>query len=310
MRTGLLAGLLTTLLVSNAQADREVIAPTGKTRKPATMIPKDIRAKLNVVYTRYGKRAMHLDLFTPTNVKVPIPAIVVIHGGGWLKGSKDKFRAMAIALAKKGYISAAVEYRLGGEAKFPAAIHDCNNAVKYLRANAKKLGLDPNRIGAVGGSAGGHLVGLMAAAPHVAKLQSDGGKSKVSSQLQAAIVLAGPLELATGPVAERSRKQPKKSNSNRWLGKTVDEAPDLYRLASPYTHLSKKTPPMLFMAGDRDKPERNAATRKKLKTLGIATGIVVVKDAKHGCWNREPYFTPMVKEMDAWFRKHLRGEER
>ena len=128
----------------------------------------------------------------------------------------------------------------------------------------------------------------------------------VTSQLQAAIVLAGPLELATGPVAEKSRKQPDKSNANKWFGKTIDQAPELYRQASPITHVSAKTPPMLFMAGELDNPGRNAATRKKLTALKIPTGIVVVKKGRHGCWNREPYFTPMVEQMDRWFKAHLK----
>ncbi|MFQ5733583.1 MAG: alpha/beta hydrolase fold domain-containing protein [Planctomycetaceae bacterium] len=293
-------------LSCDAPAQRIVIAPKGKAGRPSAKVPGNVAAKLDVVYARYGKRAMRLDLFTPRGKTGPLPAIAVVHGGGWLKGNKQKFRALAIALAKRGYVTAAVGYRLGGEAKFPAGIQDCNAAVRYLRANAKRLGIDPERIGAVGGSAGGHLVGLMATAPHVKAFQGDGGNAGASSQLQAAIVMAGPLELATGPVAEKSRKQPDKSNANKWFGKTVDQAPELYKQASPITHVSRHTPPMLFMAGEFDKPARNAATRKKLAALKIATGIVVVKRGRHGCWNREPFFTPMVVQMDRWFAKHLK----
>lgn len=276
--------------------------PKGKLQSD---LPDSTTQKLNVVYAQYGQRKMQMDIFAPKNAR-KLPAILVVHGGGWLKGDRVRFRPMAMALAARGYVTAAIEYRLGGEAKFPAAIHDCNAAVRYLRAHAEKYGIDPNRIGAVGGSAGGHLVGLMATAPDIASLQGDGGNSGVSSAIQSAIVLAGPLELATGPVAERSRKYPEKSNSNQWLGKTVDEAPELYKLASPFTHIGKNTPPILFMAGEFDNPERNEASREKLRKHGITTGIVIVERGKHGCWNQEPWFSPMVAEMDVFFRKTLR----
>jgi len=175
-----------------------------------------------------------------------------------------------------------------------------------LRANAKSLGIDPDQIGAVGGSAGGHLVGLIAAGSDVEAFQGNGGNQDFSSRLQAAIVLAGPLQLATGPVADRSRKEPQKSNANKWLGKTVDEAPELYKLASATTHLSKQCPPILFMAGEFDKPERNQATREALSQLGVETGIVVVPGGKHGCWNRHPFFLPMIDEMHQFLSRTLR----
>jgi acetyl esterase/lipase len=274
--------------------------------RPSSEVPDSIESKLDVVYARNGDRAMRMDLFYPKRRSQELlPAILVVHGGGWLNGDKEKFRPLAIELASRGFVTAAVEYRLGGESRFPAAIHDCNAAVRHLRAHAKALGVDPERIGAVGGSAGGHLVGLMAAAAQVESLQGEGGNQDYSSRLQSAIVLAGPLELAAGPVADRSRQEPQKSNANKWFGKTVDEAPELYKLASATTHLSEQCPPILFMAGEFDKPERNLETRRKLMSLGVETGIVVVRGGKHGCWNRHPFFLPMIDEMHLFFGRTL-----
>lgn len=293
------AGTMTT------RAAKPPARKSSRSTRPSTALPANVTEKLDVVYARYGKRELHLDLFSPSENAQRRSCLVVVHGGGWLKGNKSKFRALALALAARGYVTAAIEYRLGGEARFPAGIQDCNAAVRFLRAHADRYGIDPRRIGAVGGSAGGHLVGLMATAPHVKAFQGNGGNPRQSSRLQAAVVMAGPLELATGPVADRSRKFPKRSNANRWLGKTIDEAPDLYRKASPITYISEKTPPILFMAGEQDHPERNAATRSKLKALNIETGIYVVKGARHGCWNRNPWFTPMVDRMDKFFSHTL-----
>ena len=186
----------------------------------------EIDVERDVVYAVNGDRKMTADVFVPSGKpKRPRPAVLVIHGGGWLKGNKSKFHYISVALARRGYVAVSVGYRLGGEATFPAAGHDCNAATRWLRSQAKRYGVDPNRIAAVGGSAGGHLVGLMAAAPHVAQLQGEGGHAGVSSALQAAVVLAGPMQLTSGSVARKSREQPASSNANKWFGKTLDEAP-------------------------------------------------------------------------------------
>ncbi len=280
-------------------------AQLAHSKRPPTTIPATLDAHLDVVYATVGDRKLLADIFVPKNKPGPLPAVVVVHGVGWLNGDKTKFRALAVALASRGYVTAAIEYRLGGEAKFPAGIQDCNASVRFLRANAEKFKVDPQRIGAVGGSAGGHLAGLMAAAPHIPELQGDGGAAKQSSRLQAAIVMAGPMEMLTGPVAERSRKQPVRSNSNQWLGKSVDEAPELYRLADAHVQFSKDAPPVLFMVGEFDKPERNQPTRDKLKSLGVWTGLKVYKNGKHGCWNQLPWFNDMVADMDAFFKARM-----
>ncbi len=290
------------------QLSPEIDYPAGVAKRPSTVLPPGVKANLDVVYAQDGDRELLADIFLPPskaeNTK-GAPAVVIVHGGGWLKGDKQKFRALALALAARGYVTAAVEYRLGGEAHFPAAIHDCNAAVRFLRRNAAKYGIDADRIGAVGGSAGGHLVGLMAAGSHVEALQGDTSKGG-SATIQAAIVMAGPMQLSTGDVAERSRKNPARSNTYHWLGKTLDDALELYRLASPYQHLTKETPPLLFMVGDKDRPERNQPTRDKLKSLGVATGVKIYKDGAHGCWNTNPYFGEMVADMDAFFQQHLK----
>lgn len=137
------------------------------------------------------------------------------------------------------------------------------------------------------------------------KLQGDGGNAGVSSKLQAAIVMAGPMQMTTGSVAERSRKEEAKSNSNRWLGKTIDEAPDLYELADAFVHIDETSPPILFMTGEHDNPERNAPSREKLKAAGVWSDVRVYSEGKHGCWNRLPWFDAMVDDMAAFFKERL-----
>ncbi|MBL4886139.1 MAG: SMP-30/gluconolactonase/LRE family protein [Planctomycetaceae bacterium] len=280
---------------------------SNKSKRPATAIPENITASLDVTYAQYGSRKVLADLFVPAEKSSqPRPAIVVVHGGGWLHGDKTKFRALAVQLATQGYVTMAIEYRLAGEAKFPAAIHDCNAAVRYLRAHADQYGIDPNQIGAVGGSAGGHLVGLMATASDVSELQGQGGWSDFSSKLQSAVVMAGPMEMATGSVAERSISSPASSNSNIWLGKTIKEAPELYRLADAHLSISKNDSSILFLVGEKDKPQRNQPSRDKLKELGITTEVVVYPGARHGCWNQLPWFNDVVADIDRFFQNELK----
>jgi len=292
-----LVALLCTLLIGASVAHAQPVE---------SAVTDDIVHHANLVYANYGSRKMRLDLFVPKRSTGAAPTIVVVHGGGWLQGNKTQFHALAQALATRGYVTAAIEYRLAFEAEFPAAIQDCNAAVRWLRNKGQPFGADPNRIGAVGGSAGGHLVGLMAAAPHIRQFQGGGGHADQSSVLQAAAIMAGPLELVSGPVAKRSREQPQQSNANRWFGKTIDEAPQLYHQASPFTHLSPSSPPFLFLVGQHDEPLRNLASRQRLREVGVTADVRVYKDGKHGCWNRHPWFGPMVDDLDEFFTAVLK----
>lgn len=290
------------------------LQPDNPTR-PSTAWPSHLEARLDVVYAQYGQRKLLADLFLPEeaqraaqadshSTQTGLPGIVVVHGGGWVKGDKTKFRALAIELANRGYVTMAIEYRLAGEAKFPAAMHDCQAAVRYLRTHAAEYGVDPDWIGAVGGSAGGHLVGLLATGYDHPELQGTGGWPEVSSRPSAAVVMAGPLDIATGPVAERSRLPRAVSFANVWFGASIDENPDLYHLADAREKISAGDPPMLFLVGELDNPERNAPARAALKELGIDTDVIVYPGAKHGCWNQLPWIHQFANDIDVFFRKH------
>jgi acetyl esterase/lipase len=280
--------------------------PTPNAIKPTGLQLQnyDSVVRTEAVYLRLGDRELKMDLFSPRDSDHDLPCVVVVHGGGWLKGGRSKFYPLAEALAARGYVAVAIEYRLGGEAKFPAAVQDCFAAVKYLRTNAKNHRINPEKIAAVGGSAGGHLVGLLATAPDHPAFQHE-SHAHASAAIQTAVVMAGPMDLATGPVAERSRKDPDHSNSNQWLGKTIDEDLPLYQLASPISHITASCPPMLFMTGEYDAPERNVATRDRLRELGISTEILVYQQGKHGCWNQHPWFDSMVEDLHQFLCKSL-----
>ena len=267
--------------------------------------PESVRAELDITYGKTPEQELKLDVYRPKSGGDKLPACVLVHGGGWTKGDKEKFRPLAIALAEKGYVVASIEYRLAPAAKYPAGVRDCSLAVRWVRANTARFGADPARIGAWGGSAGGHLAGLLAAAPaHGSFL--NGELKDVSAAVQATCIMAGPTDLTNEKFVEALRRAKDKSNSYQWLGKFYDDAPELYREASPITHFTKATGPILFLTGDLDNPDRDAAGMAKLQSLGVPTRQVILKDAKHGCWMQHPGFEQCVDAVDAWFKEHLK----
>ncbi len=308
--------LLSTVLTAHGQVSQQIkskvteeLKKRGLQQQPATSLVSetdDLVVHENVVYSRLGERSLRMDIFRPKSDD-KAPAIMVIHGGGWLKGSKEKFHPLARYLAQYGYVTAAVEYRLGTEALFPAAIQDCNTATRFLRKSSEKYSIDPDRIGAIGGSAGGHLVGLMATSGSNTKLLGT-AHADYSSALQSAIVLAGPLDLLTGPVAEKSLSMPTASNSNKWIGKRVDQDPITYKLASPLYHINAQTCPIHFLLGEHDHPERNIASRQALAKHEIASQLRVYRFGLHGCWNNGPWFYPLADDAARLFGIDLKAE--
>lgn len=278
----------------------------GQTRRePLPSDPPDtVKAELDLTYGTTAEQELKLDVYRPKSEAV-LPACVIVHGGGWTGGDKERFRPLAIALAERGYVVANVEYRLAGVAKYPAGVQDCLLAVRWLRANAERFGADPDRIGAWGGSAGGHIVGMMAGSLPPDRFLTAELKD-FSPAVQASCIMAGPTDLTNETFVTNLRKAGEQSNSYQWLGRLYDEAPDLYREASPLTHFTKETGPVLFLTGDLDNPARDTAGLEKLKSLGVATEQVVLKDAKHGCWMQRPWFEQCVDAVDAWFRAHLK----
>jgi pectinesterase len=269
-------------------------------------LPAGVAVLTDLVYGSYGKRELRLDLFAPNEGDGPYPAVVFVHGGGWDSGNKTEYRPFAQQLAARGYVCVCIEYRLSGEAKFPAAVQDCKAAVRWLRANARKHKIDPDHIGAVGGSSGGHLVGLLATSGGAAQFEGDGGNPSESSAVQAAVNMAGTMDMTMPHFIERVRKDPK-DHAARFLGATYDDNPKLYAAASPISYINCCTPPMLFMDGEHDKPAfRTEASRKRLKQLGITTDLIVVKDGPHAFWLFEPWFTPTVEQVDKFLAKALK----
>jgi pectinesterase len=278
---------------------------TRLTTIPQTLLDS-LTATLDVTYAGYGDRTLEMDIFRPKSAEAPLPAIICIHGGGWAKGTRQGFHRLAQTLAARGFVTASISYRLSGEAPFPAHIHDCKAAVRFLRANAAKYGITPQKIGVIGHSAGGHLAALLATSNDVPELEGDGGNAGVSSTVQSAV----PMGAQTDFMSERNRDISKSERGKIWrqfLGGAQDERPVTYRLASPLHHLDKDDPPCWLITGEGDDASTRAEQfRKKLDALAIKSGLTVIKDAPHPFLHVQHWFDQMIEAADAHFQKTLK----
>jgi acetyl esterase/lipase len=265
------------------------------------MIPDTMELlwRKGVEYGKGGNRALKLHILRPrTAPKEPMPVLVWIHGGGWGGGSPDSGILRLSRFAERGYFCASIEYRLSGEAKFPAQIEDCKCAIRFLRIKAKEYHLDPERIGVSGESAGGHLVALLGTSANVKELEGKGGWPEQSSRVQAVCDFCGPTEfLKWGhPVVAGL------------LGGPANEKKEKAALASPVTHIGKDLPPFLIVHGEKDIAvplSHSEYLNDVLKKAGADVTLHVVKGGGHG--SDGPGVDKMV---DAFFDKHLKAAKK
>ena len=263
-----------------------------------------LHAKLDLSYAKYGDRTLEMDLYRPKDSWGALPAILCIHGGGWAKGSRKNYQKIAQSLAVRGYLTAAISYRLSGEAAFPAAIHDCKAAVRFLRAHADTLGVHPNKIGAIGSSAGGHLAALLATSNGIGELEGRGGNANFSSRIQAVV----PMGAQTDFLSERTREVSRdRAIWKQFMNGSQEENRKLYGLASPFEHLDSGDPPVLFITGEMDDESTRATKfRTRLTELGIASDLRIIEGAPHGFLAKQVWFDRMIEEADKHFKRTLK----
>jgi acetyl esterase/lipase len=294
--------ILLPLLTLSALAQQPKPAPT----KLAPAITAALEAHPGLVYARYGQREMQLDLWKPKTTSQPLPAILCIHGGGWYKGERSNMANLAQALAAKGFVTATISYRLSGEAKFPAAMQDCKAAVRFLRANAAKFGINAKAIGVTGLSAGGHLAALLTTSGGVKELEGEGGHAEHSSAVQVGIAMGAQSDLESVRIGELSGK-PDDPFYRTFLGDSQAAIPQTYALASPRHHLDKSDPPLLFLAGELDDASTHADdARADLVKLGIPTGLTLIPQAPHAFLGQQKAFDTCVSGSVDFFAKHLK----
>jgi len=240
-----------------------------------------------VVYQEHGKRALHLDAFF-CNKKKKNPAVIMIHGGGWRSGNKDQMQDMAREIASKGYSCFAVEYRLSLEAKYPEGVIDVKNAIKFIKDNAIKFNVDPDKITVLGCSSGGQMAALIGTTNDILDFEDKSFNSKSSSKVNAIIDIDGVLAF----------KHPQSSEGDMasfWLGGTYDEKPENWKNASALNHTNKGSPPVLFINSSFD---RFHAGREDmiaiLNQYKIYNEVKTIEKAPHSFWFFEPWFSETI----------------
>lgn len=285
-------------------------APSRRTDGRTEVSPEildNLNAKLDITYARYGDRTLEMDLYRPKEAWGKLPAVICIHGGGWANGNRASHEKIAQALAARGYVTATISYRLSGEAPFPAAIHDCKAAVRFLRANAAEYGIDPENIGAIGLSAGGHLTALLATSAGVEELEGQGGNADFSSSIQAALPMGAQTDLLSPRTREISALEDRGQIWRQFLGGSQEDNLAMYRLASPLHHLDQNDPPCWLITGETDDRSTHADEfRQRMDELGIPSGLTVIPDAPHAFLGKQIWFDEMVEVADQFFTHHLK----
>ncbi|MCA8999827.1 MAG: alpha/beta hydrolase [Planctomycetaceae bacterium] len=307
--TGLVQQLLVDAVPLPPKSPTELRANGGFSPIPVLSVPKSVIFRPNLTYARYPKTAVKLDLFLPKDSGKELrPGLILIHGGAWRAGSKADYRYYGGQFAERGYVTVSINYRLVPEHPFPACLQDCKTAVRWMKAQAKDFRIDPEKIAVFGGSAGGHLA-LMVGYTDTPEFEGTGGHPEQNSRVAAVVDLYGPTDMT---VPEIQRFDFVAEMFNQFLGATIAERPELYRLASPITHVSDQCPPTLVIHGTADSMvpiTQSDALVEKLKDQGIPYVYDRIPDWPHAMDFTQPINDRVLWMMERFLANALKTSE-
>lgn len=251
--------------------------------------PTNIGIEKDVEYANIDGISLKADIYYPLDKSKKYPGIAMVHGGGWISGSKENEKYMAQELASKGYIAMAVGYRLADVAKYPAAIDDVETAIQFLKKNRKKYALDSKKNAVLGESAGAQIATLVG----VRK------KNKIK-----AIVNVDGIVSFIHPEAEES------TYAAYWLGGDINVNLKNWTEASPLEFVDKNTPPTIFINSSQTRFHAGRDDMmKKLKSFNIPTEFHEIKDTPHSFWSAEPWFTETLDLTVQFLDKTLKNNK-
>lgn len=286
-------------------------AGVGLAQQKGGLLPavrEKVVVETDVEYGKAGERSLKLDVVRPqADSNKPRPAVVWIHGGGWQGGNKASGLGRLGGLAASGdFVGFSVGYRLTDETAWPGQIHDCKAAIRWIRANAKKYGVDPEKIAVWGSSAGGHLVSMLGTSGDVKELEGTNGSPDASSRVTCVVDFCGPSDFLA--FAESAPNESRSGGPvQKLLGGPLHEKKEVAKQASPVTFVSADDPPFLIVHGtdDRTVPINQAERlNEKLKADGVNVTFVKIIGGGHGIDG------PAVDQrVRAFLDRHLLGKE-
>ncbi|WP_101308587.1 alpha/beta hydrolase [Labilibaculum manganireducens] len=268
--------------------------------------PSGVLDERDVVYTtientKFGKRDLHADLFRPEK-EGKYPVLVLVHGGAWRAGNKSLLVPMAQKIAEKGFVTVAVEYQLALEAPYPAAVHNIKAAIRWLRANAEKYNIDPQKIAITGCSAGGHLASLVGVTNGLEHFEGTMGNESFSSSVQAIIDIDGVINFLAP--ASLNIKRSSKSPDVQWIGGSYSETPDTWKEVSPIYWANENTVPFLFINSGYSKYHAGQDELIGiLNEFGIYNEVHKFNVKMHTFWLFHPYIDGTVEYMADFMNK-------
>ncbi|ULC59033.1 alpha/beta hydrolase [Flaviramulus sp. BrNp1-15] len=254
----------------------------------------------DIVYKKINGNKLKLDVYTPKskNPKQNYPAVLLIHGGGWLVGSKENQRVMAQHLALKGYVAISASYRLGLEAPYPAAVIDLKDAIVWMRKKAKKHHINQDKIAVLGASAGAQLATLIGVTPNSPIYGFD---ATISDEVQAIVNIDGIVSFIH-PEASAEGKM-----ASIWLNGNRTENPKNWKEASPLEYVNSNTPPTLFI--NSSQPRFHAGRDDMIFILNkynIYNEIHTIDDSPHAFWLMHPWFETTLNYTVTFLNKVLK----
>ena len=271
--------------------------------------PPGVAYEPDVIYGNAGDTELKLDMARPEKLDASVPCIVVIHGGAWRGGNKSVHVGGAFPgifdFAQEGYVSVSVGYRLIPNGRFPAQVEDVKCAVRFLRANAAKYHIDPDRIGAIGFSAGAHLSMMLGTMDKEDGLEGDGGNPDQSSKVQAVVAYFGPTDMTADDIPERSVPL-----VTDFIGGSKADKLAEWRRASPISYVTSGDAPTLIFQGTKDPLVPHTQATKyadALTAAGVPGRVELLLGAGHGWLGKDLERTK--QQHLEFFREQLKHEK-
>ena len=280
------------------------VVPSFAQATKGPVVPDNVTFEAGIEYSNPDGQHLQLNMARPKSGDGPFPAIVCIHGGGFRAGNRESYNNLIIKLAQNGYVAVTVTYRLAPKYPFPAAIHDTKAAVRWVRANAEKYKINPDRIGTTGGSAGGHLAQFLGVTGDVKEFEGNGGNASQSSKVTCVVNVYGPSDFTKsyGKSVDAHEVLP------LFLGGNLETARPMHIRSSPLYWVTPNAAPTLCIHGTEDKyvaHEQATWIVDKLKAANVPAELLTLPGAGHGFKGKDAetadkallaYFDSMLKK--------------